>query len=146
MPLSITDQGRISLDILEAIRRVVVDLLIGNGDNRLKNWSFRFAEPAQVRLSPAYDIVPTIFFQPGGTLALRVVRTYSFDSVNLHRFERVAGFLQVDPRWIVREVAATVERALDIWPAAAPELLGEKRSDMLLSRLDTLRLVQEARA
>ena len=27
-------------DVLEAIRRVVADVLIGNGDNHLKNWSF----------------------------------------------------------------------------------------------------------
>ncbi|MCB4861168.1 MULTISPECIES: type II toxin-antitoxin system HipA family toxin [Sphingobium] len=132
-------------DILEAIRRIVADVLIGNGDNHLKNWSFRFPEPGQVRLSPAYDIVPTVLFQPRDTLALRFVRTHSFDTVNLHRFERVASFLRVDPKWVVREVKATVERALDTWPATAPELLGERWSGTLLARLNTLALVQEVR-
>jgi serine/threonine-protein kinase HipA len=133
-------------DILEAIRRVVADVLIGNGDNHLKNWSFRFAEPGEVRLSPAYDIVPTILFQPRDTLALRFVGAQNFDSVNLHRFERVASFLQVDRKSILREVQATVERALDTWPAVTPELLGEKWSAALLERLETLRLVQDVRA
>ena len=132
-------------DILEAIRRIVADVLIGNGDNHLKNWSFRFPEPGQVRLSPAYDIVPTVLFQPRDTLALRLVGTHSFDTVNLRRFERVASFLRVDPRWIVREVKATVERALDSWPTAAADLLGERWSAMLLARLNTLTLVQEVR-
>ncbi|MCJ8158863.1 type II toxin-antitoxin system HipA family toxin [Sphingomonas sp. LaA6.9] len=132
-------------DILEAIRRVVADVLIGNGDNHLKNWSFRFAEPGQVRLSPAYDIVPTVLYQPHDTLALRFVRTHNFDAVNLHRFERVASFLQVDPKWIAREVKVTVERALDIWPTVAPELLGEKWATALLARLDTMSLVRELR-
>jgi serine/threonine-protein kinase HipA len=132
-------------DIAEAVRRVVADVLLGNGDNHLKNWSFRFPAPGQVRLSPAYDIVPTIFFVPGDTLALRFVQTHHFEAVNLRRFERVARFLQLDPRWMAREVRTTVERALDLWPDAAPALLGEARATVLLERLDRLELVLEVR-
>ncbi len=130
-------------DILEAVRRVLADVLLGNGDNHLKNWSFRFAEPGSVRLSPAYDIVPTILFIPGDTLALRFVRTHNFETVDLHRFERLASFLRMDPKGILREVTATIERALELWPKAAPELLGERWAEQLLTRLKTLRLVRE---
>ena len=132
-------------DILEAVRRVVADVLLGNGDNHLKNWSFRFPEPGQVRLSPAYDIVPTVLFVPRDSLALRFVRTDRFETVDMRRFERVASFLGVDPKWIAREVRTTIERALDLWPKAAPELLGERWAESLLARLDTLKLVNEAR-
>lgn len=132
-------------DILEAIRRIVADILIGNGDNHLKNWSFCFPAPGQVRLSPAYDIVPTVLFMPADTLALRFVRTHHFETVDLHRFERVASFLRVDPKWLLREVRATVERALNLWPEAMPELLGEKWAASLMARLETLKLVQEVR-
>lgn len=132
-------------DILEAIRRVVADVLIGNGDNHLKNWSFRFPVPGQVRLSPAYDIVPTVLFMPADTLALRFVRTHNFEAVDLHRFERVASFLRVDPKWILREVRTTIERALTLWPDVVPDLLGEKWATSLLARLETLKLVQEVR-
>lgn len=31
-------------DIMEAVRRVVADVLLGNGDNHLKNWSFSFRD------------------------------------------------------------------------------------------------------
>jgi serine/threonine-protein kinase HipA len=133
-------------DILEAVRRLVADVLVGNGDNHLKNWSFLFPGPGQIRLSPAYDIVPTILFIPGDGLALRFVGTHDFARVNLHRFERVASFLRVDPRWIRREVKATVERAMDLWPGAAPALLGEQRAAAILERLPTLQLVEDARA
>ncbi len=132
-------------DILEAVRRIVADVLLGNGDNHLKNWSFIFPEPGQVRLSPAYDIVPTFLFIPGDRMALRFVGTHQFETVNLHRFERVASFVQVDPKWIAREVKATVQRALDLWPMAAPELLGEERGKRIVERLSTLQLVREAR-
>ncbi|MBB3399335.1 type II toxin-antitoxin system HipA family toxin [Rhizobium sp. BK060] len=131
-------------DISEAIRRVVADVLLGNGDNHLKNWSFCFPQPGEIRLSPAYDIVPTVLYMPRDTMALRFVKTHSFESVNLHRFERVASFLQVDPKWIVREVTLAVERALELWPSAAPELLGEERAKRIIDRLETLTLVKEA--
>ncbi|MGC6330322.1 type II toxin-antitoxin system HipA family toxin [Rhizorhabdus sp. FW153] len=132
-------------DILEAVRRVVADILLGNGDNHLKNWSFRFPAPGEVRLSPAYDIIPTVLFIPHDRLALRFVRTHRFEAVDMHRFEHVARFLRVEPKWITREVRTTIERALDLWPKAAPEVLGERWAEALLARLDRLRLVQEAR-
>ncbi|HEY7959582.1 MAG TPA: type II toxin-antitoxin system HipA family toxin [Sphingomicrobium sp.] len=133
-------------DLLEAVRRIVADVLVGNGDNHLKNWSFLFARPGEVRLSPAYDIVPTVLFIPAETLALRFAGTRRFEHVSLHRFERLAGFLDLDPRLILREVRIAVERALDLWPAAAPELLGERRARRLLDRLPSLQLVQEVTA
>lgn len=131
-------------DILEAVRRLVADVLVGNGDNHLKNWSFLFPAAGRIELSPAYDIVPTILFLPNDGLALRFVGTHDFARVNLHRFERVASFFRVDPRWITREVKAMVERAIDLWPTAAPELLGKERAATIIDRLPRLQLVQEA--
>ncbi|MDK4706073.1 type II toxin-antitoxin system HipA family toxin [Rhizobium sp. CNPSo 4062] len=132
-------------DILEAIRRVVADILLGNGDNHLKNWSFWFPRPEVIRLSPAYDIVPTVLFQPTDTMALRFVKTHNFESVNLHRFERVASFLQLDPKLILHEIRTAVIRALETWPSVAPDLLGEQKAARLLERLDTLTLVHQIR-
>jgi len=63
----------------------------------------------------------------------------------LRRFERLARFLQIDPRGIVKEVKATIARALEIWPDAAPALLGPQWGQDILARMETLQLVQEAR-
>jgi serine/threonine-protein kinase HipA len=131
-------------DILEAVRRTVADILLGNGDNHMKNWSFRFPAPGEIRLSPAYDIVPTILFQPRDRMALKFVGTNDFGIVNLHRFERVAKYLGIDPRQIVGEVVKTVTKALELWPEAAPRLLGEERASKILPRLETLQLVKES--
>lgn len=133
-------------DVLEGLRRIVADVLVGNGDNHLKNWSFLFPETGQVRLSPAYDIVPTVLFAPADTLALRFVGTHSFSAVTLRRFRRVAEFLGLDADWIEGEVRATVRSALDLWPAAAGELLDTARAERLIARLETLSLVEETRA
>jgi serine/threonine-protein kinase HipA len=132
-------------DLAEAFRRVTVDVLMGNGDNHLKNWSFRFPRAGAIRLSPAYDIVPTILYQPRDELALRFVGTHRFESVDLHRFERLASFLGVDPKWAVKEVRRTTEAALDLWPTMLPELLDDHRADALVKRLNQLPLVTEIR-
>ncbi|MDQ0559128.1 hypothetical protein QO004_000906 [Rhizobium mesoamericanum] len=132
-------------DILEATRRVVADILLGNGDNHLKNWSFWFPRPGAIRLSPAYDIVPTVLYQPADTMALSFVKTHSFETVNLHRFERVATFLRLDPKLILGEVRKAVTLALETWPSVVPHLLGEQKAARLLNRLDTLTLVEEIR-
>ncbi|MDQ0507348.1 type II toxin-antitoxin system HipA family toxin [Xanthobacter agilis] len=133
-------------DVLEGIRRIVADVLIGNGDNHLKNWSFIFPAPGEIRLSPAYDIVPTVLYAPGDTLALRFAGTHNFANVTFRRFRRVAEFLGLDPDWIEKEVCAAVIDALDKWPSAAKEFLDDTRSKRLIQRLDTLALVTEARA
>jgi len=133
-------------DMLEALRRVVVDVLIGNGDNHLKNWSFIFPVPGEIRLSPAYDIVPTVLYATDDTLALRFVGTHSFEKVSLRRFRRLADYLGLDPDWIAREVATVTRKALDLWPTALPELLERQQVSALLSRWDRLQLVDEVRA
>jgi serine/threonine-protein kinase HipA len=133
-------------DLAEAFRRMTVDVLVGNGDNHLKNWSFRFPKAGEIRLSPAYDIVPTILYQPRDELALRFVGTHRFESVNLSRFERLASFLGIDPKWAVKEVRRTTEAALDLWPTMLPDLLDGRRADALMKRLNELPLVAEIRA
>jgi len=133
-------------DVLEGLRRIVADVLVGNGDNHLKNWSFLFPALGEVRLAPAYDIVPTVLFAPNDNLALRFVGTHTFANVNFKRFRRVAAFLRLDPDWIEREMKAVVRTALERWPKAAFDLLDEARARRLVERLETLALVQEARA
>jgi serine/threonine-protein kinase HipA len=133
-------------DLAEAFRRMTVDVLVGNGDNHLKNWSFRFPKAGEIRLSPAYDIVPTILYQPRDELALRFVGTHRFEAVNLHRFERLGSFLGLDPKWVVKEVRKTIEAALDLWPTMLPDLLDDRRGEALAKRLNQLPLVTEIRA
>lgn len=133
-------------DILEGFRRIVSDVLIGNGDNHLKNWSFIFPEPGVVRLSPAYDIVPTVLFAPHDTLALRLAGTQEFSAVNLHRFRRIAAFLGLDPNWIEREIHGVVNKALDLWPKALPDLMDRKSAGLLLDRMTALPFTKEVMA
>jgi len=134
-------------DVLEAVRRVAVDVLIGNGDNHLKNWSFIFPGPGEVRLSPAYDIVPTVLYIPKDTLALRFAGIQRFESVRLHQFRRVSSLLKVEPEWIEKEVRKIVAHALKTWPELMARLpLTDDERQRLIDRWDTLDLVQEVRS
>lgn len=133
-------------DVLEGVRRIVVDVLIGNGDNHLKNWSFIFPAPGEVRLSPAYDIVPTVLYAPRDDLALQFAGTRRFANVTLKRFRRVAEFLGLDPAWIEAEICDQVRRAARRWPDALNTLLPAPQAETLIRRLDSLALVKEAQA
>jgi hypothetical protein len=57
-------------DVLEVLRRLVVDIVLGNCDGHLKNWFFIYPDGRHPRLSPAYDIVSTISYLQD-TMALR---------------------------------------------------------------------------
>eukprot|EP01030_Chromulinospumella_sphaerica_P022436 gene22436-22415_t len=101
-------------DIQEGFRRIVADVLLGNGDNHLKNWSFIFPTPGVVRLSPAYDIVPTVLFNPRDDLALPFAgKRKAFEAVTLDRFRRAASFLNLPIKQVEDEVAGAVQAAFD---------------------------------
>lgn len=51
----------------QAVRRLVVNILLGNGDAHLKNFSLIYRDPKKPDLAPAYDIVSTIQYMPGDT-------------------------------------------------------------------------------
>jgi serine/threonine-protein kinase HipA len=134
-------------DVLEAVRRVTIDVLIGNGDNHLKNWSFIFPRLGEVRLSPAYDIVPTVLYIPKDNLALRFAGIQRFESVRLHQFRRLASLLKVAPGWIEREVRRLTARALQTWPGRMAQLpLTDEHRMRLIARWETLDLVEEVRS
>ncbi|WP_246777740.1 HipA domain-containing protein [Rhizobium sp. BG4] len=130
-------------DVLEGFRRIVADILIGNGDNHLKNWSFLFPSPGEIRLSPAYDIVPTVLYIPDDQMALQFVNTSNFNTVTFRRFRRAAKFLGLEEDWIEAEISRQVKHAVEVWQTLVPSLLDEKRAVHFLDRLRTLTLVQE---
>jgi serine/threonine-protein kinase HipA len=82
-------------EMLQAIRRVVVEIMVGNGDSHLKNWSFIFPDGRTPELSPAYDIVPT-FYYGDDRMALQFGKTLDPAVVNLRRFQRLAGLADLD--------------------------------------------------
>jgi serine/threonine-protein kinase HipA len=61
--------------IVEFVRGLVFNALIGNADMHLKNWSLIYLNARDAQLSPAYDYVSTIAYLPDDALALKLVNT-----------------------------------------------------------------------
>ena len=133
-------------EILEGVRRIVVDIMVGNGDGHLKNWSFIFPDGVTPRLSPAYDIVPTIAYIPQHKMALRLAGTSDPNIVTVARIASIAKFLKIDPQIIEREVRSTTETILDTWHKAAKDLPASKQvTDAIFGQWKNLALVKDVR-
>lgn len=66
-------------DITEFVRRLTFNMLIGNADMHLKNWSLLYPDRRNAALAPAYDFVSTIAYLPDDKAALNVSRSKRFD-------------------------------------------------------------------
>jgi serine/threonine-protein kinase HipA len=132
-------------DTLEGLRRLTVDILLGNCDGHLKNWSFVYPDGRRARLSPAYDIVSTLTYL-NDTMALRFSGSRDPRLVDTGRLRRLEPFLEVDLKVLEREMRGTVTRALDMWPAALKDLPApDGIKDAITSRFGQLALVREVR-
>lgn len=132
-------------DVMEGMRRIVADVLIGNGDNHLKNWSFRFPDATSPRLSPAYDIVPTWLYDGDDTLGLPFAGIRRAPDIGFARFRRVATYLRLDPDATERDLRRFTVRCLDSWPTLVRDLpLPRDAADRLMARMRGTRLAAEA--
>lgn len=77
-------------DLEEMSRRLVLNVLLGNGDAHLKNWSLIYDDPQRPRLAPAYDLVSTVAYNPRDTsLALNLSGVRTFADISLDSFARL---------------------------------------------------------
>lgn len=126
---SLIYRGRDVASLLEFTRRLAFNILIGNGDAHLKNWSLRYENPRVPRLSPAYDLVATVVYRSAedpDNLGLKFGRSRRFEAVSLASFASLQSRLGVDGVVdLVGEVRDLVARVEAGWPAVA-ELLAEE--------------------
>lgn len=122
-----------SADTQEAIRRITVDLLLGNGDAQLKNWAFIYPDGRRPVLSPAYDIVPTVVYFEDD-LALKLGGTKEFRRIGRKRLLRLARAAEISDAELLVEVDRVIERALDTWPSALRDLPMSKEDRSKLNR------------
>jgi serine/threonine-protein kinase HipA len=108
--------------VAAVIDRIVLNVLVGNGDAHLKNWAVRYVDGRTPVLSPLYDVLPTVLYLPGDNLGLNLNRSKSFDDVVPASFDRLGertGFGVGAARQRVRDA---VERVVDQWDVLADHL------------------------
>jgi serine/threonine-protein kinase HipA len=122
------------------IDRIVLNVLVGNGDAHLKNWAVRYPDGRTPALSPVYDVLPTVLYLPGDNLGLNLGGSKSFDDIVPERFDKLGartGFGVAQTRQRVKDA---VERITDQWQVLADHLTADAYT-RLTTRRDALALV-----
>ena len=101
--------------LIDFIKRLVVTILIGNGDMHLKNWSLFYPDGRTPKLAPAYDFVSTIPYIPNDRLALNLSGTKDMAAINITHFEKLAAKAHVPEFLTKKTVNETIEAVHEIW-------------------------------
>ena len=110
-------------DVQQMARRLLVNILLANGDAHLKNWSLIYPDQVTPRLSPSYDIVVTSVYTPeDGEIALKLGNSKEWYSTTLESFERWAKRADIPWRAVKPHLLETLEMARSEWPDALKEL------------------------
>lgn len=122
------------------IDRIVLNVLVGNGDAHLKNWSVTYPDGMNPALSPLYDVVPTVLYLlPNDHLGLKLNGSRAFEAVTSASFEAIGertGFGGVEARERASDAAS---RVLDSWSILS-ESISKDQFQRLSQRLQTLPL------
>ncbi|MDO5102539.1 MAG: HipA domain-containing protein [Lautropia sp.] len=106
-------------DLEEMSRRLVLNVLLGNGDAHLKNWSLIYDDPQRPRLAPAYDLVSTVAYsQQDTTMALNLSGVRAFANITLDTFARLftrIGLSDHSQASLLETVRITARQVNDAW-------------------------------
>lgn len=128
----------------EVIDRIVLNVLVGNGDAHLKNWSLVYRDGMNPALSPVYDVVPTVLYIPGDDLGLKLNGTRVFADISAASFGRLGERTGFGARAATERAAQAAERVLDSWGQLRESLTPGQYSD-LTRRLSSLPLAKSYR-
>jgi serine/threonine-protein kinase HipA len=121
-------------DAQQFARRLLVNILLANGDAHLKNWSLLYSDQVTPRLSPAYDIVTTsVYIENEKQYALNLGKTKEWYDVTYVNFEAWAKRADVPWRAIKPHLDDTMEKARNLWPEVIKDLpMHDEHKDKLL--------------
>ncbi|MEY2685391.1 MAG: hypothetical protein RJA09_2535, partial [Pseudomonadota bacterium] len=107
--------------VLELLRRIEVNALLGNADMHLKNIGLLYKDPRQAELAPAYDITSTILYNHARGHALKLMPTPSkplankVDILTPHSTQVFCENLGINPKSGQQVVRETVVLAAESW-------------------------------
>ncbi|PML85191.1 type II toxin-antitoxin system HipA family toxin [Vibrio breoganii] len=109
-------------DIQQFARRLLINIMLGNGDAHLKNWTLVYPDKMSPSLSPLYDVVFTSPYIEGDGLALNFLGTKNWFGISLKDFETWAE--KTGAPWIAirPHLLDVLNRARREWPEALQAL------------------------
>lgn len=130
----ISYRGHDLKSLAETVRRISFNAVIGNSDAHLKNWALLYSDRRNPQLSPAYDLVSTIVYQPpdeAPDFGLKLAGSKRFDLIRANSFERLQrtledrfGVIDIDLAQIAVDTAALVPSAWNKVQDQYAELVG----------------------
>uniref|UniRef100_Q026L8 HipA domain protein n=1 Tax=Solibacter usitatus (strain Ellin6076) TaxID=234267 RepID=Q026L8_SOLUE len=129
-----------AIDVARLLDDVLFNYIVGNNDAHGKNFSLVYraggAGELEIRLSPLYDVVGTIYYpELSRDMAMRIGDQYSSEKVTRRDFEKLAEDAKLG-RPLVRdrliEVTERVRAALPNVPATNP--VAEQMRDLIRTR------------
>ena len=109
-------------DVVELIRRLTFNTLIGNADMHLKNWSLIYADGRNAALAPAYDFLSTIPYIPDDSAALNFSRTKRFDAFSEDELSHLAAKALLPQKLVLDTARETVALFHQHWAAEKANL------------------------
>lgn len=108
--------------LCEFVRRLTFNLLIGNGDAHLKNWSLIYKNRRIPTLSPAYDLMSTAPYAGGAwseDFGMKFGKTKSPERICRSTFASLERRLNVNSESVLSVMDETIERFGAAWDDAA---------------------------
>jgi serine/threonine-protein kinase HipA len=109
-------------DVVEFVRRLTFNALIGNADMHLKNWSLRYLDKRTASLAPAYDCVSTVPYIPDETAALNVSRSKRFDEFSEDELTHMAARARLPEQIVLNTARETAALFHERWRAEKKNL------------------------
>lgn len=109
-------------DIIEYVRRLTFNMLIGNADMHMKNWSLIYPDRRHVSLAPAYDFVATVPYIPGDATNMKISRAKVFSAFSVDELEHLAVKAAIPKKMAIDAAKETVQLFREHWEAEAASL------------------------
>jgi serine/threonine-protein kinase HipA len=109
-------------DIAEFVRRLTFNVLIGNADMHLKNWSMIYPDRRAAALAPAYDFVATVAYIRDETAALHFSRTKRFNQFTQDELAHLAAKALLPEKLVLDTARETVSLFHQHWHAQKAHL------------------------
>lgn len=131
-------------DIMEYIRRLTFNMLIGNADMHMKNWSLIYPDRRYVSLSPAYDFVATVPYIPGDATNMKISRAKVFSAFSLDELTHLAVKAAIPKKMAIDAAKETVQLFREHWDAEAPNLpMSDDVRSAVEAHLKTVPILEE---
>ncbi|MDC2891037.1 type II toxin-antitoxin system HipA family toxin [Psychrosphaera algicola] len=120
-------------DVQQMARRLLVNILLANGDAYLKNWSVIYTNSQRPSISPAYDIVSTLPYVKGETeFALNMAKNKNWYQANMSSFEIWSKRVGMPWQAIKVHLIDVMNNARTEWPKLLKELqMDQEHKDIL---------------